>query len=335
MRPYIPALGFLREIIHPGIKRARSERIKTSASFTSVYRVHLTYDGMQTEGSTILVKHIRVAGQKEPPEAEREVRFYRDLGPRLGIPLPQVYYAGPEPGGEGHLLVMEDLGTAYRFHPPSYVWTQEELYKLLQAYARLHVEGVGVLPRLEERGWLMTYLQSIEPADKLLGMPTELARRGCWPPLPGLERLVKEALEAYTGWDQHRVTVIIRCLPPNVGIRSIIRERRCWWIGRWLVGLLNSIWHLFIQPFRSARRLARQEALAFYWQQRRILEGTIPAPAERELLQRQAEILLSLALTPVAYQAALNPYPPGSAPAAYWQAMHPVLAEELQRLVGS
>lgn len=335
MRLYRPAIRFLREAVHPGIIAARSELLKMSAAPASVQRVHLAYTGTQPCRTTVLVKHILKSGQEDLYDAVRELRFYRELAPRLDIPLPQVYYAGPEPAGDGYLLVLEDLEVSYRFHEPSYVWSREELFRLLRAYARLHVAGTRVLPPLAERGWLMTYLQEIKPAQKLPWMAAELTRLGFWPPLTGIERLVEEAQAAYQGWDQHPVTVLHNDVyPPNVGLpldplgEVILVD---WEMAGWGFAEFD-LAYLFIQPFGSARCLTRQEALAFYWGQRQKLEGIFPGQAERELVQRQAEILLCLALTVVAYQAALNPYPMGTAPAIYWQAMYKVLAGEIRRL---
>jgi hypothetical protein len=92
--------------------------------------------------------------------------------------------------------------------------------------------------------------------------------------------------------------------------------------------------YLFLQPYRSAAAVNREEALEFYWQERRRLEGDVPTAAERRFRQAHADGLLALWLLPVAARMATTPHPVGSAPHTYWSEMFQVLGERLALLCG-
>lgn len=326
---------FLRQVLHPGVQAAWPERIKTSPGLACVYRVHLTYNGSNPGAATVIVKHILAECDTDPCAADRELQFYRELAPRLDIPLPRLYYAGPDPAGDGRLLVLEDLLRAYRFHRPAYTWTRAELELLLQAYARLHAAGRTALPPAGQRGWLATYLEQNTTPEVVLRMAGDLVQWGCWPPLPALERLLVEAEPLYTTWDHQRLTVLHQDVyPPNLGLprdrqgEAVIVD---WGLAGWGYAELD-LAYLFLLPFRNARRLPREAALESYWDRRLALEGVVPEREEREAYQRQADVLLALALIPAAHQVARQPFSPGSEPRAYWEAMFAKLSAALSAL---
>jgi aminoglycoside phosphotransferase (APT) family kinase protein len=89
---------------------------------------------------------------------------------------------------------------------------------------------------------------------------------------------------------------------------------------------------MFTQPYRSARQIDRTAALDYYWDQRQRLEGRVPGAEERQARQRHADALWALSLVPRAQEVARSPFPPGSAPADYWDAMYGVLYERLADL---
>jgi hypothetical protein len=89
---------------------------------------------------------------------------------------------------------------------------------------------------------------------------------------------------------------------------------------------------MFMLPFRSTRNICRQAALDYYWARREMLEGQRPPARERRAMQRHADAVWALYLIPVAHRVAKKPYPPGSGPRAYWDAMFGVLYERLEEL---
>ncbi len=91
--------------------------------------------------------------------------------------------------------------------------------------------------------------------------------------------------------------------------------------------------YMFLGPFGNHRRLNRQKALDYYWRQRQQLSGQRPPADELKALQFYADALWALWLIPVASKVARSPYPPGSPPRLYWDAMYVVLSQRLKELI--
>jgi Ecdysteroid kinase-like family len=71
-----------------------------------------------------------------------EADFYNDLGPKLGVPLLQHWYAGSEPGMG--VLILENLAAAgWQFGKPSEPWSTDLIAEGLEILAVLHASTWG------------------------------------------------------------------------------------------------------------------------------------------------------------------------------------------------
>ncbi len=143
--------------------------------------------------------------QDYPHIAEAEPRFYTELAPELGIPLPTIYQAGQISGGCWFLL-MEDLGDSHRIPQEGHLWTESEMRAVLSTYAMLHGRSMELLAGQPAPGWLhqddrrrfspavlMTCLQSFYDNHWTRGAVTPIVHSPMLAPL--LER-VEHGLES-------------------------------------------------------------------------------------------------------------------------------------------
>jgi hypothetical protein len=327
----------LRQIVDPQISSFDFRLIKTSASPSMVYRVALDYPQGHPGVRSVIVKTIAPVWPKDPCGPDREVNFYSRLAPCLALRRPQVYYAGVDAGSQYRLIVMEDLSASHHFPSPTHRWTPDEGGCMMRAYARLHVQGRDCLPPEEQRIWMWQMALQEKPwePEVLLRMVGYLMAQGIWASLPRIERLIQRTLAELTVFARNPATLLHNDVyPPNVALPldldgdAVLLD---WEMAGW--GLAEcDLAFMFLQPYRSAREIDRTRALAIYWAERRSLEGRCPPVAERQAVQRHADAMWALSLVPVAYQAAAEPYPAGSAPRAYWNAMFGVLYEHLANL---
>jgi hypothetical protein len=329
----LPGLDFFRRVFGGELEGFSPALIKTSAAPAAVYRLRLQYRNGRRGEASVVVKCIEAGWPADPSGVDREIDFYCRYLPGAGLRLPRLYFAGIDPNTESRILILEDLSPQHRFPPPDHLWSAEEARCFLRSYARLHVCGQPYLPSYENRGGMLTYLRSPGEAEEILRMAGELVRRGIWELLPRLERLVEQTYSrlAYSGVSAPVTLLHHDLYPPNLGLPADLGEEAVlidWEMGGW--GLAETdLAYLFTQPFDSASRLDREETLAYYWAQRALLEGSIPPAGERRARQYFADSLFALALIPVAYQSAVRPYPQGSDPRSYWNAMFSVLHRKL------
>jgi len=330
-----PSLEFFRQVIHPEISRYSLRTIKTSAPPVKVEEVSLYSDSTHDVKFRLIVKIVSPGWPDDPRGQDRERIFYQRVFPRLGFEHPRVYYAGLNPGTRHRLIVMEDVSGRYRFPSPSYRWNLEEVFCFLRTYARLHGRGQEILPAIEDRAWLLTYHRQPPDCEQIEESTRYLVSQGIWDPLPNLERLIQQTREQLSVFSGHSVTLIHNDLyPPNIGLPQNLTDLAVlidWDMAAWGLAEID-LAYLFMQPFRSASQIDRQEALDYYWGQRLALEGRIPPHDERQSLQSLADSLFALAEVLVAEKVARRPYPPGSAPRAYWDAMYGVLYQRLMEL---
>jgi hypothetical protein len=327
----------LRRAVSPALAGCSWREIKASPRST-VYRADLLYEDDAREAdappASAIVKVLQGPWDDDPTGLDREVRFYREVLPRISLRHPRLYGADVDEGTGTRTLVLEDLASRYRFPDPRYAWSPGEVESFLPSYARLHVEGEGALSPAGKRGWLMRPWHAGLHGPELREKVADLIAWGVWGPLPGIGELIEDTLGSVGRLATCRPTLLHNDLyPPNVALPRAGRGAPVlvdWEMASWGRPELD-LAYLFLQPFRSARRVDRATALACYWEERRVLEGAIPPQSWRDAVQRHADAVLSLALVRVAHRVARRPYPPGSDPAAYWDSMFGVLEESLYR----
>ena len=327
----------MRQVIAPDISAVTAEILKVSASPSVIYRLALARIGAN-ENLSVIAKRIAPGWPGDPYGHERECRFYRCLRPCMDLPRPHVYYAGPEPDSDHHVVIMADVAGLYRFPPPAHLWTQAEIRSSLRAYARLHVQGERCLPPPAGREWLVARHEERVSAlaHQLPPMVVTLVERGLWRPLPRFPHLLPQTLADAARLTGEPVTLLHNDVyPPNLGLPADLARDDAllvdWEMLGWGLAQMDLAF-MFLQPFRSHRTLDRDAALNYYWAQRQKLAGKQPTAATRQAIQRYADALWALWLIPVAHRMALSPYPPGSAPRVYWDSMFGVLEERLQQL---
>jgi hypothetical protein len=333
----ILTLRLLRDAIDPQICGFEDTLIKTSASPSTVHRVALKYPQGHPGVRSIIVKSVAPAWSNDPHGPDREAGFYARLLPGLDMAHPDVYYVGVEPDSQHRLILMEDVSASHYFRPPTHCWTPDEAYHMVQAYARLHVQGQRCVPAETERYWLWRmalYEQEWVP-EALVSMAFDLVSQGIWSPVPRLAALVQRTLADLGSFASYPQTLLHNdVFPPNVALphnpegEAMLLD---WEMAGWGLAELDLAF-MFLQPYRSARHLDRSQVLASYWARRQALEGKCPPAEERQAAQSHADSLWALSLIPVAHRVGARPYPKGSAPQRYWEAMFEVLHERLTDL---
>jgi hypothetical protein len=330
-------LPLLRRELGPQVAALTVAPIKESASPAAVYRVALVYEGEAAGPHSVIVKRIAPGWPEGEAGQWREVRFYQTLSPRLGLDRPRLYYAGPEPGSENLLVVMEDVGATHHFPAPTHVWSADEMGAIMDAYARFHLKGQEALPPAACRTWLFErYERRVQNrAGELVALAGGVTERGYWPALPKLPRLVVGTLAEIEQYGEEPATVLHNDVyPPNLALPCddtgdmILVD---WEMVGWGMAEMD-LAYMFCQPYGSHRAVDRDEALAQYWAARARWGGKAPPAEARRARQQYADRLLALWLIPVAHRSAVAPYPEGSPPRAYWDAMFEVLGARLQQL---
>ena len=332
-------LSVARDVFGPRVNSVTVQTLKHTAGATTVYRLGLS--GVDTAAGPLRLIAKRTAGGRADDDGPmREALFLSHLLGQVAIPQPRVYFAGPVDGGRW-LTLVEDVTAAYRFAAADHPWKLSELRPILTSYAALHAQGGAALSGLGGREWLFPpYQERVAGlAGELPAMAEALAAAAIWQPIPGLGRLVERTVRALatTGWTptlvHNDVTPANAGLPRDGDGPALLVDWEMVGSGPAELDLA----YMFMQPFDNTRAVDRQAALAWYWQQRRLAPGggppgEIPRPAERARAQHLADAVLALWLIPVAHQRLLTPFPPGSAPRRYWDAMSRVLERRLREL---
>jgi hypothetical protein len=121
-------------------------------------RLHLTYDDSNVEApATVIAKIPTLEPQTRQMVAlfqfyEREVRFYRELAPRVSLPVARCYYAAHDPGSNDFVLLIEDLGDA-RIGDQLESCSIEDAERVIDELARLHAAWWNA-PELEALDWV-------------------------------------------------------------------------------------------------------------------------------------------------------------------------------------
>jgi hypothetical protein len=327
------SLAFYQRNISPVVTAYKSQTIHVGAMSSTVRRVALrSNEGHPDVPSSVVVKIIEPDWPDDPYGADRERWFYSRILPKLEIAHPHVYYSGLEPETQNRLVLLADLADRYRFPPNRHIWTKAEARCVLRAYAHLHVSGRDVLRDITDRSWLLPPYRQALQNEAIPAMADALIAKGIWGSLSGLDRLYNQVRQVVEARDGQRVTLLHNDLyPPNVALPHDLDQEAViidWGMLSWGMAELD-LAYFFLQPFGASKRIERREALGWYWEARRALEGAPPPWSERLALQRLADAMLALALVPVAYQRACCPLPAGSPGSIYWKSMFTVLYEKL------
>ena len=330
-------LELLQQHIDPALSGYVATLLKRSAVPSEVYRLTLTFAAPTNAPPTVIAKIIDPGWPGDAQGHAREARFYRELLPRLDIPQPRLYYAGPLSEYEQQVVIMEDVGDAQRFPPPQHAWSMAEIEPIMTTYARFHSSATTVLPALAERDWLMPRHETsvLATAAELPELVQELVSDGLWAPLPGFPDLVAQTLEQIEQYASAEVTLLHNdVFPPNAAL-PLFHDGQVmlmdWEMASWGLPEMD-LSYMFLQPFRSHRRLRRPQVMSWYWGARSALGDAVPSPAQRLARQLYADQLWALWLIPVAHRAQHYPFPPLSFPRVYWDVMYFVLGERLQDL---
>jgi len=328
-------LELLRQVIDPSIRSFTLSPIKTGAAPSIVYRVALISEEGHPPLPSLILKVIAPHWPNDPWGELREFTFYREILPSLSLRSPRVYYLGLDERSGARMILMEDLSTNFRFYPPDHAWSRREMQCLLRSYALLHSEGTAALPTQEQRSWLAPRHERRCTLEGLQPMAEELSVRGVWSSISGLGSLLERTAAEAARWQDWPVT-LLHCdgYSPNFAMPQDLEQEGVlidWEMISWGIAEID-LAYLFMQPFCSAREIDREEALDYYWAQRRIRQGAAPARSERMALQAYADSLLAITQIPVAYRVACSPFPSGSEQGQYWEAMFKVLNLRLQEM---
>ena len=327
-------LGFLRQAFGVTLRGSQAQAIKRGRK-SQVYRLALQYRGRQTGPTCAVVKILTPPWPADSQGPDRELRLYRQVLPGMDVRRPQFYAGRVDQETGRRILLLEDLTGRYRFPSPRYTWTADELKALLRAYARLHVAGQQALRALTWRDWLLRPWHDRLESSALKRMVHDLRTWGIWSSLPGIDAFIETTVQQVPTLSLQAPTLLHNDLyPPNVALPKPPQTEAVlldWEMASWGQPELE-LAYLFLQPYRSARNVARETILAYYWDQRQALESHVPPPKEREKRQQHAESVLALALVRVAHRVAQHPFPAQTPPRAYWNAMFTVLEEALHGL---
>jgi aminoglycoside phosphotransferase (APT) family kinase protein len=267
------------------------------------------------------------------PEAERELRYYQVIHPRLGIARPQVYFLTTDEETAFHAIVMEDLARTHRIPAHPYQWKRAELKSVLRAYAQLHTSTVESL----EYAWLAPPYESTLSFEPIPEQAAIVQRAGIWGDLPGLADLIaytRESCQNYAGTEL--VLLHGDTTPANAALPQDPETRPAVLIDWQDVGAGMpefDLAYLDLQPFKSGRLIPRPELLDLYWCYRSEIDPDVPSPRERCTRQLHADAVMALWLTASASRVALHPYPEGTYPHMHWASQFGIVYRRLQRLI--
>jgi len=326
-----PNLALLRQALGNNVQDCHAELIKVALGWSRVYRVTLSQQGHSTRGS-VVVKTIDPNGPANALEAERELRFYQILHPKLCIPKPQVYFLTTDEATGFHVIVMEDLSSTHRIPIHPYQWTRAELKSVLRAYSHLHTNKIESL----DHAWLASRHESQLNFEIIPKQAGNVQQVGIWGDLPGLLNLIAYARESCQKYAHEKITLLHgdttpanALLPQDLTQPAVLIDWQDVGVGMPEFDLA----YLDLQPFDSARLLPRPELLDIYWHFRAEIDSPkIPPPEERQARQLHADVVNALWLIGPASRVALHPYPKGTYPHMHWASQHNIVYNRLKSL---
>ena len=331
MQIFEPNLDLLRQAFGDDIQDCHAELIKTALGWSRVYRVTLLKQGHSTRDS-IVVKVIDPIGTPTLHDAERQLRFYNIIHPRLTIPKPEVYFLTTDEATGSHVIVMEDLSLTHRFPTHPYQWKRDELKSVLRTYAGLHTDSVGAL----NYAWLTPRHEGMLDLDCIPEQVAIIQAAGIWDDLPQLTELIAQARESCRKYAHEKTTLLHGdTTPANAALPKNLDSEPAALIDWQDVGIGMpefDLAYMDLQPFHSARLIPRSELLDLYWHFRAEIDSHIPTPEERRARQLHADLVTALWLTAIASHVTLHPYPEGTYPHMHWASQYGIVFNRLKTL---
>ncbi|HEY9525579.1 MAG TPA: aminoglycoside phosphotransferase family protein [Anaerolineales bacterium] len=331
---YEPNLDLLRQGLGNSIQDCRAELVKIALGWSRVYRVTLSRKGQghSSMRETVVVKTMDPHGPPTLLEAERELRYYEILHPKLCIAKPEVYFLTTDEATGFHVVVMEDLSPTHHIPTHPYQWTHEELKSVLRAYAYLHTSVVENL----EYPWLAPRHESALHFEKIPEQVAVVQRAGIWGGVPELSELIDYARESCSKYADTQLTLLHGdTTPANAPLPRSLNSRPATLIDWQDVGVGMpefDLAYIDLQPFESGRLVPRPELLDLYWCYRSEMDSEIPSPEERCSRQLHADLVTTLWLTATASRVALQPYPEGTYPHMHWSSQFGIVYDRLKAL---
>lgn len=140
----------------PGVEVLHAEVRDVIPGTSTKIRVALRYnDAGQASGlpPTLIVKGgFEAHSSSMAPMYLNEMRFYRDVAPRLPINVPRCFFAGSDPASHQSIVIMEDLAArGVQFLRPQQPSSYARVEAFLDAIARFHAHGWNS-PALDDDG---------------------------------------------------------------------------------------------------------------------------------------------------------------------------------------
>jgi hypothetical protein len=142
-------------------------------------RLRLRYDGAAPDAPRTLIAKLPTEDERSRQLAmmfrfyDREVSFYRDVGPTAGIRVPALRYGASDPATGDFIMLMEDLAPA-RVGDQLEGCDAEQVRLAIEGIARCHASWWNS-PRLKTLGWLPA---TNDPVHHF----AQPAFQGCWAP---------------------------------------------------------------------------------------------------------------------------------------------------------
>jgi aminoglycoside phosphotransferase (APT) family kinase protein len=328
-----PNLDLLQQAIGNEIQAFQAELIKTALGWSRVYRVTLTMSQGYSKRDSVIVKTIDPGGQLTALEAERELRFYQILHPRLPIPTPEIYYLTTDAATGFHVIVMEDLSPTHHIPVHPHQWRRDELKSVLCAYACLHTSHVEDL----HYAWLAPRHESLLDFEKIPEHVAVVQRAGIWGELPGLVDLIAYARESCRKYQDEQLSLLHGdTTPTNAPIPADIQNVQPATLIDWQdvgIGMPEfDLAYLDLQPYESARLIPRLELLDLYWCYRAEIDPDIPCAEERRARQLHADVVTALWLASAAGRVTLHPFPEGTPQRMHWDSQYGIIYNRLRSL---
>ena len=332
VQTFQPNLDLFRQAFGNDIQDCHAELIKVALGWSRVYRVTLSLRGQGHSTRELVVKTIDPNGPPTALEAERELRFYQTIHPSLCISKPHIFFLTTDEATGFHIILMEDLSFTHHIPTHPYQWTYEELKSVLRAYAYLHTSSVEHW----DYPWLAPRHESLLNFENILEQAAIVQRAGIWKELPGLRDLIAFARASCQKYANTKLALLHGdTTPANAPLPKNLDSQPATLIDWQDVGVGMpefDLAYLDLQPFESARRIARSELLDLYWQFRAELDLDLPSLEERRLRQLHADVVMALWLITPASRVTLHPYPTGTYPHMHWASQYGIVYNRLRAL---